>query len=72
MNWSILYRFLTLVALPFALLYHWYRSISRGRKSAFAERFGFLAHTAELLTGHPSHLVACGFCGGSDCQPSFA
>lgn len=52
MNWSLLYRFLTLVAFPFALLYHWYRSISRGRKSAFGERFGFLPTTAQqVLSG---------------------
>lgn len=52
MNWSILYRLLTLLALPFALLYHWYRSVSRGRKSAFGERFGFLpSHSQQLLAG---------------------
>ena len=49
MSWSFLYRFLTMVALPFALLYHWYRSISRGRKSAFGERFGYLPTTAQQL-----------------------
>ena len=64
MNWSLLYRFLTLVALPFALLYHWYRSISRGRKSAFGERFGFLPTTAQqMLSGQPViwlHAVSVG------------
>ena len=64
MNWSILYRILTLVALPFALLYHWYRSISRGRKSAFGERFGFLPFAArQRLAGQPViwlHAVSVG------------
>lgn len=64
MNWSLLYRFLTLVALPFALVYHWYRSISRGRKSAFGERFGFLPLTAQqVLAGQPViwlHAVSVG------------
>lgn len=64
MNWSILYRLLTLAALPFALLYHWYRSISRGRKSAFGERFGFLPVAAQKsLAGQPViwlHAVSVG------------
>ena len=42
MSSAILYHILTFVALPFALLYHWYRSINRGRKPSFGERFGFL------------------------------
>jgi len=50
--WLLLYSLLTLIALPFALLYHWYRSISRGRKSAFAERFGRLSsNSLNLLEG---------------------
>lgn len=36
------YRLLTWLAVPFVLVYHWYRSVSRGRKSAFAERLGWL------------------------------
>lgn len=40
--WLSIYRLLTWVALPFVLVYHWYRSISRGRKSAFTERLGWL------------------------------
>jgi len=36
------YRLLTWLAIPVALVYHWYRSVSRGRKSAFAERLGWL------------------------------
>lgn len=40
--WLPIYFVLTWLALPFAICYHWYRSISRGRKSAFAERFGFV------------------------------
>lgn len=52
MNWAALYRLLTMIALPFALVYHWYRSISRGRKSAFSERFGRLSPKAlKLLEG---------------------
>ncbi len=47
-----LYNLLSVVALPFAILYHWYRSISRGRKSAFAERFGILSKKQkELIAG---------------------
>ncbi len=46
MIWSFLYSVLTLIALPFAVVYHWYRSISRGRKSAFAERLGYLPDSA--------------------------
>jgi len=52
LSWSLLYRLLTLIALPFALLYHWYRSVSRARKSAFAERFGQLPlQSRDLLEG---------------------
>lgn len=36
------YRLLTWLALPVVLVYHGYRSVSRGRKSAFAERLGWL------------------------------
>lgn len=36
------YRLLIWLAVPFVLAYHWYRSVSRGRKSAFAERLGWL------------------------------
>ena len=64
MIWPFLYRLLTLVALPFALLYHWYRSVSRGRKSAFGERFGFLSVKArQLLAEQPViwlHAVSVG------------
>ncbi|MCE1226923.1 MAG: 3-deoxy-D-manno-octulosonic acid transferase [Geobacteraceae bacterium] len=64
MNWLILYRLLALAALPFALLYHWYRSISRGRKSSFGERLGFLPLTAQKsLAGQPViwlHAVSVG------------
>ncbi len=52
MTWLPLYHLLSWIALPFALLYHWYRSVSRGRKSAFAERLGFLPQTTrQLLNG---------------------
>lgn len=64
MSWPFLYRLLTLVALPFALPYHWYRSVSRGRKSAFGERFGFLPMKArQLLAEQPViwlHAVSVG------------
>lgn len=64
MNWSILYRFLTLIALPFVLLYHWYRSVSRGRKSAFSERFGYLPVSEQKLLSGQSviwlHAVSVG------------
>jgi 3-deoxy-D-manno-octulosonic-acid transferase len=64
MSWSILYCLLTLIALPFALLYHWYRSVSRGRKSAFGERFGFLSKAnQQILLGQPViwlHAVSVG------------
>lgn len=36
----VVYNLLTTLALPFALLYHLYRSSSRGRRPALAERFG--------------------------------
>jgi 3-deoxy-D-manno-octulosonic-acid transferase len=36
----VAYNLLTTLALPLAALYHLYRSGSRGRKPAFAERFG--------------------------------
>lgn len=59
-----LYRLLTCVALPAALLYHWYRSVSRGRRPAFAERFGFLPEeVARKLAGGPLiwlHAVSVG------------
>lgn len=64
MRWSALYSLLTLIALPFALLYHWYRSVSRGRKSAFSERFGSLPpETKQLLKGKQTfwlHAVSVG------------
>lgn len=64
MIWPLLYALLTWIALPFALLYHGYRSVSRGRKSAFGERFGGLAPTAAAaLQGGPViwlHAVSVG------------
>lgn len=64
MTWLPLYHLLTWVALPFALLYHGYRSVSRGRKSAFAERFGLLPQAKrELVSGQPViwlHAVSVG------------
>ncbi len=64
MIWPLLYALLTWIALPFALLYHGYRSVSRGRKSAFGERFGTLAPSAAAaLQGGPViwlHAVSVG------------
>jgi len=64
MIWPLLYALLTWIALPFALLYHGYRSISRGRKSAFGERLGRLAPSAvAVLQGNPViwlHAVSVG------------
>jgi 3-deoxy-D-manno-octulosonic-acid transferase len=60
----LLYRLITLIALPFALAYHWYRSVSRGRKSAFGERLGFLpVASRQVLTDQPViwlHAVSVG------------
>lgn len=44
----LLYNIILWFAAPFVLSYHLYRSISRGRRPAFAERFGLLA--AESLS----------------------
>jgi 3-deoxy-D-manno-octulosonic-acid transferase len=64
MFFSAIYNLLTLAALPFALLYHWYRSISRGRKAAIGERLGLLpAHVHNALSGKPviwMHAVSVG------------
>ena len=61
---AALYRTLTWAALPAGLLYHWYRSVSRGRRPAFAERFGLLSQqTAAKLAGGPViwlHAVSVG------------
>lgn len=58
------YGLLTWAALPFALLYHWYRSVSRGRRSAFGERLGWLPKEArQALSRQPViwiHAVSVG------------
>lgn len=58
------YRLLTWFAIPIALVYHWYRSVSRGRKSAFAERLGWLPYKVRAsLNGQPViwlHAVSVG------------
>lgn len=41
MNVIFLYNILLWLVFPFIITYHLYRSLSRGRKPAFAERFGF-------------------------------
>ena len=38
----ILYNIVLWLAMPFIIAYHLYRSVSRGRRPAFAERFGFI------------------------------
>lgn len=64
MSWLFFYSLLAYLALPFALAYHWYRSISRGRKAAFGERLGFLSPAArQRLQGSPLiwlHAVSVG------------
>lgn len=59
-----LYSLLAYCALPFAVLYHWYRSLSRGRSTALDERFGTLPAAArKILAGHPViwlHAVSVG------------
>lgn len=58
------YGLLTWATLPFALLYHWYRSVSRGRRSAFGERLGWLPKEArQALSRQPViwiHAVSVG------------
>ncbi len=50
---TFLYNLLAILALPFVLFYHYYRSVTRGRPSAFAERFGrFSVAELEKLAGH--------------------
>lgn len=60
----LVYRLLTWFALPCVLAYHGYRSVSRGRKSAFAERLGWLPKKAVTkLSGQPViwlHAVSVG------------
>lgn len=53
-----LYNLLLYLLLPFILAYHGYRSVSRGRRTALAERFGFIPED-ELapLTGERVILV---------------
>ena len=64
MTGTHIYHLLSFLALPFALLYHWYRSVTRGRKPAFNERFGFIPDgLRQKLSGHPLiwlHAVSVG------------
>lgn len=47
-----LYNFILTLIAPFLVLYHTYRSISRGRPTALGQRFGFLdPKTLQLLNG---------------------
>lgn len=61
---ALWYSLLAFMALPFALLYHWYRSVSRGRRADFGERFGKLSSDARrTLAGQPViwlHAVSVG------------
>lgn len=46
---SLTYSIIAFLALPFALLYHLFRSVSRGRPPAFAERLGSLSPEVRKL-----------------------
>lgn len=46
-----LYNALLFLALPFVVVWHLYRSISRGRPAAFRERFGFVGPICEKTGG---------------------
>jgi len=49
---TFIYNLLAIFALPFVLAYHFYRSVTRGRPSALAQRFGFIpAADLEKLAG---------------------
>ena len=39
---SLIYSIVLFIAFPGVVCYHLYRSVSRGRRAAFAERFGFI------------------------------
>lgn len=45
----LIYNFLSIFILLPVIAYHYYRSASRGRKAAFAERFGFLSTELKKL-----------------------
>ncbi len=49
----MIYSLLLLLAFPGVVCYHLYRSVSRGRRAAFAERFGFIpvAETSRVAGG---------------------
>jgi len=47
---SLIYSILLLLAFPGVVCYHLYRSLSRGRRAAFAERFGYIP-AAEAAKG---------------------
>ncbi|GAB7027906.1 3-deoxy-D-manno-octulosonic acid transferase [Geotalea toluenoxydans] len=51
-----LYNLLAVISIPFVVSYHLYRSISRGRKTAFIERFGFIP-ASELKTLAGSEVI---------------
>jgi len=59
-----LYDIVLLVATFFIIPYHWYRSASRGRRAAFAERFGYLESSRlEVVRGSETiwvHAVSVG------------
>ncbi|MBJ6725955.1 3-deoxy-D-manno-octulosonic acid transferase [Geomesophilobacter sediminis] len=61
---ELLYNLLLFLLLPFILAYHCYRSVTRGRRSALAERFGFIpADELAVVAGKPVifvHAVSVG------------
>ncbi|WP_243374029.1 3-deoxy-D-manno-octulosonic acid transferase [Geotalea sp. SG265] len=52
----LLYNLIAVISIPFVVSYHLYRSLSRGRRTAFAERFGFISAT-ELETLRGSDVI---------------
>ena len=60
----LIYNTLLWLALPFVVLYHLYRSVSRGRTAALPERFGFICpELRKSLAGSPPiwvHAVSVG------------
>ena len=50
------YNLFAAVSIPFVVSYHLYRSVSRGRAPAFAQRFGFIPE-AELAAISGSEVI---------------
>lgn len=47
---SLIYSLILMIAFPGVVCYHLYRSVSRGRRAAFAERFGFIPKAETVTT----------------------